>query len=152
MAKWFLVAVVIFVVAEWAAFLAVSAVIGLMPAFVLLMATSLAGIAVLQYPGRTRIQRLHQAVTKDGLGGLQAGGDAFLTVAAGFLLLVPGFITDAAGLILLVPPVRRWVGGRFRLFVATRPASPGVVDLEREEWNRVPEQKLGRPPRPDDRP
>jgi UPF0716 protein FxsA len=116
------------------------------------MATSLAGIAVLQYPGRTRIQRLHQAVAKEGLGGLQAGGDAFLTVAAGFLLLVPGFITDAAGLLLLLPPVRHWIAGRFRGFVSTRPAKPGVVDLEREEWNQVPEQQLGRPPRPDDRP
>jgi hypothetical protein len=82
MAKWFLLAVVFFVLAEWAAFLAVSAVIGLLPAFILLLATSLAGIAVLQYPGRMRIQRLHQAVAKEGLGGLQAGGDAFLTVAA----------------------------------------------------------------------
>jgi UPF0716 protein FxsA len=152
MAKWFLLAVVIFVVAEWAAFLAVSAVIGLLPALTLLMATSLAGIAVLQYPGRTRIQRLHQAVAKEGLVGLQAGGDAFLTVAAGFLLLVPGFITDAAGLLLLLPPVRHWIGRRFRLFVATRPARPGVLDLDREEWDRMPEQQIGGPPRPDDRP
>ena len=152
MAKWFLLAVVFFVLAEWAAFLAVSAVIGLLQAFLLLFATSLAGVAVLQYPGRTRIQRLHQAVAKEGLGGLQAGGDAFLTVAAGFLLLVPGFITDVAGLLLLLPPVRHWIGGRFRFFVATRPARPGVVDLEREEWNRVPEQKIGGPAQPDERP
>jgi UPF0716 protein FxsA len=47
----------------------------------------------------------------DGMGrgglGIAALIDSYATIAAGFLLIVPGFITDAIGVALLVPPVRR---------------------------------------------
>jgi UPF0716 protein FxsA len=149
MAKWFLLGIAALAVAEVVALLAVSAVLGLPQAFVLMIVTSLIGMAVLRHPGRTRINRLHEAVAKNGIAGLEAGGDAFLTVAAGFLLLLPGFITDAVGLLLLVPPVRRWIGGRFQRSMQTRPSgSPGVVELERDEWNRVPERQIDDQHRP----
>ncbi len=117
-----------------------------------MIATSFAGIAVLRHPGRTRIDRLHEAVAKKGIGGLEAGGDAFLTISAGILLLVPGFITDAAGLLLLLPPVRSWIGGRFQRFVQTKqPGRPGVVDLEPDQWNQVPDRQIDQH-RPNDTP
>jgi UPF0716 protein FxsA len=143
MVKWFLFAVASLVIAELAAFIAVSEVIGLPEALILMFATSFAGIAVLRHPGRARIHRLHEAVTKSGVSGLEASGDAFLTISAGILLLVPGFITDAAGLLLLLPPVRSWIGGRFRRFARTRPPGrPGVVDLEPDQWNQVPDRQI----------
>ena len=143
MVKWFLLAIVTLLAAEVAALVAVAAAVGLLPALVLMVATSIAGVAVLRHPGRTRIKRLHEALAKKGIGGLEAGGDAFLTIAAGILLLFPGFITDAAGLVLLLPPVRRWIGGRFQGFVRTRsPGSPGVVDLEPDQWNQVPDRQI----------
>jgi UPF0716 protein FxsA len=122
-------------------------------ALLLMTATSFAGVAVLRHPGRGRIERLHEAVAKKGIGGLEAGGDAFMTVTAGILLLLPGFITDAAGLLLLLPPVRNWIGGRFHRFVRTtsQPGSPGVIDLNRGEWDRVPEPRLDDRRRPNDR-
>lgn len=143
MVKWIAISVGALLVAEIVTVIAVGRAIGLPQAFFLMAATSLVGVAVLRHPGRTRLGRLHEAVAKRGIGGLEAGGDAFLTVAAGVLLLLPGFITDAAGLLLLLPQVRNWIGGRFYRFVRTSaPGSPGVVDLEREEWNRVPEPRL----------
>lgn len=143
MVKWFLLGIAALAVAEVAALLAVSAVLGLPQAFVLMIVTSLVGLAVLRHPGRARINRLHEAVAKDGIAGLEAGGDAFLTVAAGFLLLLPGFITDAVGLLLLLPPVRRWIGGRFQRSMQARSSgAPGVVELEREEWRREPERQI----------
>jgi UPF0716 protein FxsA len=143
MVKWFLLGVAALLAAEVVAVVAVASVIGVLPALLLMIATSLAGVAVLRHPGRTRIDRLHEAVRKKGIGGLESSGDAFLTVAAGFLLLLPGFITDAGGLLLLLPPVRSWIAGRFQHAMQTRPSGqPGVVDLERDQWNQVPEQKI----------
>ena len=146
MVKLFLLAILALVVAEIVTFVAVAAAIGIPQAFLLMMATSCAGILVLRHPGRARIGRLHEAVSKAGIGGLQAGGDAFLTVSAGVLLLLPGFITDAAGLVLLLPPVRAWIAGRFKGFVKTQP--PGVVDLEPNQWNRVPDRQIDDQRRP----
>lgn len=149
MVKLFLWALVALLAAEVAVFLAVGAFIGLPRALALMFASSFVGIAVLLYPGRARIDRMHDAVAKSGLGGLQAGGDAFLTISAGVLLLVPGFITDAAGLLLLLPPVRRWIGGRFQIHMRDQQArSSGVVDLERDQWNQVPDRQIDdrRPP------
>lgn len=155
MVKWIVIAVAALLLAELAALIAVGRVIGLPQALLLMAATSLAGVAVLRHPGRSRIARLHEAVAKQGIGGLEAGGDAFLTVAAGVLLLLPGFITDAAGLLLLLPPVRSWIGGRFHRFVRAgppgSPSSPGVVDLDRGEWNRIPEPRLDDRRLPNDR-
>jgi UPF0716 protein FxsA len=152
MVKWFLAAVAALVIAELAAFIAVAEVLGLPQAFILMFATSFVGIAVLRHPGRSRINRLHEAMTKKGISGLEAGGDAFLTVSAGVLLLVPGFITDAVGVLLLLPPVRSWIGGRFRSFLQTKPPDrPGVVDLEPDQWNRLPDRQIDQH-RPNDRP
>jgi UPF0716 protein FxsA len=150
MLKWFLLGMAALAVGEIAAFIAVSAFLGVPAALALMIVTSLVGVLVLRHPGRARIKRLHEALAKNGIAGLEAGGDAFLTVAAGFLLLLPGFITDTAGLLLLVPPLRRWIGGRFQRSMQTRPSgSPGVVELERDEWNRVPERQIDDHRRPD---
>ena len=153
MAKWIAIAVALLLAAEVVALIAVGKAIGLPQALLLMVATSVAGVAVLRHPGRSRIDRLHEAVAKKGIGGLAAAGDAFLTVAAGVLLLLPGFITDAAGLLLLLPPVRSWIGGRFLRVIRTNPPSPpGVVDLKQDEWNRVPEPRLDDGRRPNDPP
>jgi UPF0716 protein FxsA len=149
MLKWLLLAIAALLAAEVAALAAIASVIVLPQALILMVATSLAGAAVLRHPGRTRINRLHEAVTKKGIGGLEATGDAFLTIAAGFLLLVPGFITDAGGVLLLLPPVRSWIARRFqRVMQAKPPGPPDVVDLERDQWNQMPDRQIddqGRP-------
>jgi UPF0716 protein FxsA len=148
MAKFILIGLLTLPAAEVAAFILVAAEIGLAPAFGLLLATSAAGLIVLRYVGVARLARLRVAVTQSGLPGIEAGGDAFLTIFAGILLLLPGFITDGLGILLLLAPVRRWIGARFQRFVQRHQAAgpPGVVDLDREEWSRTPDQVLGSPP------
>jgi UPF0716 family protein affecting phage T7 exclusion len=64
MVKWFLLAIAALLAAEVVALIAVASVIGLPQALLLMLATSLVGVAVLRHPGRTRIGRLHEAVTK----------------------------------------------------------------------------------------
>jgi UPF0716 family protein affecting phage T7 exclusion len=109
-------------------------------------------LIVLQRPRRARLEHLRVAVTQSGIVGLEAGGDAFLIIAAGILLVLPGFITDAAGILLLLPPVRRRISARFQRFArahqSTHPAA--VVDLDREDWNEVPDQALDDPRRRND--
>jgi UPF0716 protein FxsA len=143
MVKWFLLAMAALLAAEIVAFIAVASVIGLPQAFLLMLATSLVGVAVLRHPGRTRLDRLHEAVTKKGVRGLEATGYAFLTIAAGFLLLLPGFLTDAGGLLLLLPPVRNWIAARFqRVMQTSQPGRPDVVDLEPDQWSQTPDQQI----------
>lgn len=133
MAKWFLIGLLALATVEVMALLLAGASMGLPQALTLLAATSLIGLVVLQWPGRARLQRMRVAVTQSGIAGLEAGGDAFLTVSAGILLLVPGFVTDILGVILLLPPARRWIGGRFRRFAqASQSGAVAVVDLDRE--------------------
>ncbi len=152
MAKWLLIGILALPVAEIAVFILVAAVIGLPWAFGLLLAGTFAGAIVLRHAGRARIERLRGAVTQSGLAGLEAGGNAFMTVAAGILLLLPGFISDVCGILLLLPPVRHQIAARFQAFIRSSqsrgPAS--VVDLGRDEWNQVPEQALDDPRRRND--
>jgi UPF0716 protein FxsA len=143
MVKWFLIALLALAGVELTAFLLTAAAIGLLWALTLLVVTSLVGLLVLQWPGGTRMQRMRVAVTQSGIAGLEAGGDAFLTVSAGILLILPGFGTDILGGVLLLPPVRRWIAGRFQRFVQASRRGPEVpIDLDRRDWSQVPEHVL----------
>ncbi len=146
MIKWLPIGLLALAAAEITALVLAAAAIGLPQALGLLFVASLAGLIVLLRPGRVRIERLRVAVTQSGIVGLEAGGDAFLTVSAGILLLLPGFITDILGIFLLLPPVRRWISGRFERFArASHGHSAAVVDLDRSDWSQVPEQALDGP-------
>jgi UPF0716 protein FxsA len=59
---------------------------------------------------------------------------------AGILLLIPGFITDTLGLFLLLAPLGRGVSAA--LHGSPPPRSDGVVDLEPDQWQQVPDPKL----------
>ncbi len=143
MTKWLLIGVLVLAAAEIAALGLARAVMGLPQALILLFTTSLAGLMVLRWPGRAQLQRLRVAVTQSGIVGLEASGNAFLTVSAGILLLLPGFITDILGILLLLPAVRRWIGGRFRRFVHTHQGgTAAVVNLDPADWNHIPERAL----------
>lgn len=142
MVKWLLAGLVALMAVEITAFALVAALIGLPQAFLLMVATSFMGVVVLRHPGRGRIGQMHEAVSKNGLSGIEAGGDAFLSVAAGILLLLPGFITDTLGLLLLLPPVRQWIGERFLRYVQASEPGPAVVDLDRRDWSQVPDRQI----------
>jgi UPF0716 protein FxsA len=146
-AKYLLLGLLLLPVAELAAFIAVGAAIGFLSALALVLAGSFAGALILRHAGGNHIARMRVAMGQGGFTTLQADSVGAFTLLAGILLLIPGFITDAAALLVLIAPLRRLVGatvGRGRA-----PAPDGVVDLEPEQWHRVPDPAL--PNRKDER-
>jgi UPF0716 protein FxsA len=137
MAKWLLLAVLALPFAELAAFVAVAATIGFGLALLLLVATSVAGGLVLRHAGGMHIARVRSALGTGSFTALQTDNTGALVLLAGILLFIPGFITDAIGVLLLLAPL----GAALRRGPPPRRAD-GVLDLEPEQWHRVPEQSL----------
>lgn len=151
-AKWLLLAVLAFPVAELAAFVAVATALGFFQALGLLILGSLAGVMVLRHAGGNHIARvrmaMNQGLNQGSFTALQADSSGGLILLAGILLVIPGFITDALGLlVLLVPLWRALIGTSGR---GSPPRTDGIVDLEPEQWRRVDDPAL--PGRRDDEP
>jgi len=140
-AKWLILAVLALPLAEVAVFVAVAATIGFGWALILVLGASLTGALVLRHAGGNHIARMRVAMAEGSFTSLRADSTGGLILLAGFLLLVPGFITDAAGLLLLLKPLRQWFA---ETFGGGRPAAraDGVIDLEPEQWHRVPDAAL----------
>ena len=141
-ARWLLAALMLLPLMELAVFVAVAMAIGLGPAFGLILLGSIGGMMLLRHAGGSHISRLRVAMTGGNFSALQADATGGFILLAGVLLLIPGFITDAIGLALLVPPLRRALfhAGGLRREAARAP--DGVVDLEPEQWRRVPDPEL----------
>ena len=143
MAKWIIAAILLLPLAEIAAFIVVAALVGLGVAFLLMLATTLAGFLVLRRAGRGGIARFRVAVADTDVAGFQAHASGLLTVLAGLLLFLPGFLTDLIGVALLIGPVRRWCGRTFRRWARRRnPPDRSTIDLAPGEWQQLPEREL----------
>lgn len=108
--------------------------VGLGWALLLLLGTSVLGVALLRVEGLRAWSELRAAAAdgrfpEDEPESVPASSarmaDTGARILSGILLTFPGFITDLAGLILLVPPIRRGVGRRlaasaFRTFPSRR--------------------------------
>ena len=140
-AKYLLLAVLLLPVMELAAFVAVAAQIGVLPALALIAAGSCAGVLVLRHAGGNHIARVKVALGEGSFTALQADSRGGLVLLAGILLAIPGFITDALGLLLLIPPLRQALGTAFGGSAPAQRAD-GVVDLPPEQWRRVPDPQL----------
>lgn len=140
-AKWLLLGLLALPFLELAVFIAVAATIGFAWALLLVVATSLSGALVLRHAGGDHIARARVAMQNRSITSFQADGAGALILLAGILLLIPGFITDVAGLLLLLAPLRRVLAGIFGGGTPPRRAD-GVVDLEPEQWHRVPDPTL----------
>lgn len=143
-AKWLLLAILALPVAELVVFIIVATSIGFGLALLLVVAGSLAGGLLLRHAGGNHMARVRVAMNEGLHRGtftaLQTDSTGAATLFAGILLLIPGFITDVMGLVLLISPLRRALAEQFG-------ASPpgrvdGVVDLEPEQWQRVPDPML----------
>jgi UPF0716 protein FxsA len=142
-ARWLLTALLMLPLMELAVFVAVAVAIGFGPAFGLILLGSLAGMLLLRHAGGSHISRVRVAVARGNFSALEADTAGGLILLAGVLLLIPGFITDLIGLTLLVAPLRRVLFGLASLRPGAAPrTSNGVVDLEPEQWHRVPDPKL----------
>jgi UPF0716 protein FxsA len=137
-AKWLLLALLALPLAELVVFIAVASQIGFAWALLLVLASSLVGGLVLRHAGGSHIARvrvaMNEGLNQGSFTALQADGSGGAILLAGILLLIPGFITDAVGLLLLARALLR--PGR------SAPRSDGVVDLEPEQWQRVPDPVL----------
>jgi len=140
-AKYVLLAILLLPFMELAAFIAVAAQIGFLPALALIVAGSAGGVAILRHAGGGHIARVRVALGEGTFTALQADSSGGLILLAGILLAIPGFITDVIGLLLLVPPLRRAIGEAFAGRAAA-PRADGVVDLPPEQWHRVPDPEL----------
>jgi UPF0716 protein FxsA len=143
MVKWFIAAIVLLPLVEIAVFVLVAVAIGLGPAFLLMILTTVIGALVLRRAGRRQIGLFRAAVTETSISGIEADSAGLLTVLAGLLLFLPGFLTDFVGAALLIGPVQRWCSRRFRGGIVRRdPADPAVVDLTPGEWQQMPERRI----------
>lgn len=140
-AKWLLYAFLILPLAELAVFIAVAAGIGFLWALALIVTGSFAGALILRHAGGNHIARMRVVLGDGRFTALEADGAGTATLVAGFLLLIPGFITDVAALLVLIAPLRRALAGAVRRGARQR---EGVVDLDREQWRRVPDPSLPR--------
>ena len=142
------IAVLAWPVAEFVAFLAVAAWVGVFEAVLLIVLTSLAGLFVLRH-FRSGAQRLREG---RGVFTTAVFGEGMGPVLGALLMLIPGFVSSAAGVLVLLPPSRRLlIAALRRLFTqgpSRRPPDPGVIDLTPEEWRPLPGETLPPPTTP----
>ena len=96
-------------VIEIGVFIEVGDVIGLWPTLAIIVATALAGTALLRAQGFAVLMRAQENMNR---GEMPVGAlfDGLFLLVAGVLLLTPGFVTDSLGLALFFPPLRRFIG------------------------------------------
>lgn len=128
----------------------VGGLIGIAPTIGLLLATSLAGAALLRAQGRSAWRRFNEALAEGRMPHREVF-DGALVLLGGALLLTPGFITDGVGLALLIPPTRAGIRSLLsrlvvgRIAVGGRAASWGYGRY-RERRGRQAQGAPGRPP------
>jgi UPF0716 protein FxsA len=113
--------VLLYLVVEIVALVALGSVIGVGWTLLVLLAGSMLGIWLARREGIRAAQALGQALTERRVAHSELT-DGLLVAAAGVLLFVPGLVTDVAGLLLLLPPVRGLV--RARLVTAAERRAP----------------------------
>ncbi|MDP6788603.1 MAG: FxsA family protein [Rhodospirillales bacterium] len=109
---------------EIAVFIEVGGRIGLGPTMAVVVATALAGAALLRQQGLATLHRARHSLAEGRLP-LTEVFDGLCLICAGALLLTPGFVTDGIGLLLFVPGVRAALRDLLgRRLVAAQPRSP----------------------------
>src|SRR5688500_2716344 len=113
--------VLLYLVIEIVALVALGSAIGLGWTLLVLLAGSVLGLWLARREGVRAAQALAEALNNRRVPTAELT-DGLLVSAAGVLLFVPGLVTDVAGLLLLVPPVRALV--RRRLVRAAEERAP----------------------------
>ncbi len=141
--RWLLLSLLLLPVMELVAFIAVAVAIGFGWAVGLILLGSFCGMLLLREGGGRHISRIRSAVNGRSFTALEADGRGGLVIISGILLLIPGFITDAIAIVLLIFPALRSAAEALGLRQAAPPrARDGVLDLEPEQWHRVPDPRL----------
>lgn len=106
--KWLVIG---FFLIEIAAFAIVGKYLGVLFALLLVVLTTLAGLAVLREQGLASAYQSIQMMQ----GGRPLDPESMpnpVKMIAGLLMVIPGFVTDSIGFILLCPLFRRWIEKR----------------------------------------
>ena len=109
MALWILLAFIGVPLIEIALFIKVGGFIGLWPTIAIVIATAVAGTALIRWQGLNTLQQAQQEMEAQRLP-VRELFDGVCLLFAGALLLTPGFLTDSVGFALLVPPLRYLLG------------------------------------------
>ena len=127
---------------EIVAFACVAAAVGFANAVLLLLLMSFAGLFVLRHFSGD-VARLRAAGSAQ-IAAATLGGPGLAPGLGGILLLIPGFVTSVLGVLILFPLSRRWLlaGCRRAMAASRQPTSPGIVDLDPNEWRPLPGPKL----------
>lgn len=115
--------VLLYLVVEIIALVALGSTIGLGWTLLVLLAGSVVGLWLARREGVRAAQALADAISNRRVPTAELT-DGLLVAGSGVLLFVPGIVTDVAGLLLLVPPVRGIV--RRRLVRAAEERSPDL--------------------------
>ncbi len=110
---------VLYAVVEIAALVAVGQLLGVVPAILLLIATSAAGLLLIGSQGR-RVFEQFRRVSRGELDPGTAVADGALVALGGLLMFIPGLVTGVLGLLLLLPPTRVLVRPLVTAFAARR--------------------------------
>ncbi len=148
--KWVLIGLIGLPAAELAVFMLAVYQFGFLATVLVSLATSLIGLAVLRQTGRDRIARLRSALAGGHVSRFNEGG--LFTMLGGLLLLLPGFVTDAIGALLLAPSVQAQIRARIRPVdlarahgrKRARSGRGSVIDLDPQEWRRIPDKPTAR--------
>jgi UPF0716 protein FxsA len=115
--------VLLYLVVEIVALVALGSVIGLGWTLVVLLVGSLLGLWLARREGVRAAQALAETMNSRRVATAEVT-DGLLVAAGGVLLFVPGLVTDLAGLLLVFPPTRSLV--RRRLVRAAETHAPGL--------------------------
>lgn len=115
--------VLLYLVVEIVAFVALGSWIGFGATLLVVLAGSFLGLLLARREGLRAAQALSRAA-RDRKIATSEVTDGMLVAAGGLLLFVPGLVTDLAGLLLVLPPTRALA--RRRLVRAAERANPGL--------------------------
>jgi UPF0716 protein FxsA len=143
---------------EIAGFVVVGREIGVLWTIALVVASTIAGSALLRQQGFGIMNRVRAEMQAGRDPSREMAHGAMILLAA-LLLIIPGFITDIFGLLLFIPPVRELAWGLlkrrvdittdFRFMGGARRERGRTIDLDAEDyrsappnpaspWNRIP--------------
>jgi UPF0716 protein FxsA len=140
--------VLLYLVIEIVALVALGSAIGLGWTLLVLLAGSVLGLWLARREGVRAAQALAEAVNNRRVPTNEIT-DGMLVAAGGVLMFVPGLVTDLAGLLLVLPPTRALV--RRRLVRAAEERSPELRSARIRAQAPVVDGEVVEPdaPRPD---
>lgn len=129
---------------EIGVFIEVGGRLGLWPTLAIIIATAVAGTALLRWQGLSTLARAQKALQRGELPVAEVFDGACLLLA-GALLLTPGFVTDGLGGLLFLPPFRLLLRQLIAQRIVVKMGAPpqertrGPDDVIEGEWEEVGE-------------